>query len=83
MDIKQTGFRQRAGLGRLSVVTLKATLKRGEQHEGRSVTPALSDNFLAIEIDGVFPANQMLWADVSHPNKGEDGAAQMWRIVPN
>jgi hypothetical protein len=25
----------------------------------------------------------MLWADVSHPNKGEDGAAQMWRIVPN
>lgn len=79
MDIKQTEFRQRAGLGRLSVVTLK----RGEQHERRSVTPALSDNFLAIEIDGVFPANQMLWADVSHPNKGEDGAAEMWRIVPN
>jgi threonylcarbamoyladenosine tRNA methylthiotransferase MtaB len=79
MDIKQTEFRQRAGLGRLSVVTLK----RGEQHERRGVTPALSDNFLAIEIDGVFPANQMLWADVSHPNKGEDGVAQMWRIVPN
>jgi threonylcarbamoyladenosine tRNA methylthiotransferase MtaB len=79
MDIKQTEFRQRAGLGRLSVVTLK----RGEQHERRGVTPALSDNFLAIEIDGVFPANQMLWADVSHPSKGEDGAAQMWRIVPN
>jgi threonylcarbamoyladenosine tRNA methylthiotransferase MtaB len=79
MEIKQTEFRQRAGLGRLSVVTLK----RGEQHERRGVTPALSDNFLAIEIDGVFPANQMLWADVSHPNKGEDGVAQMWRIVPN
>jgi threonylcarbamoyladenosine tRNA methylthiotransferase MtaB len=83
MDIKQTEFRQRAGTGRLSVVTLKATLKFGEQHERRGVTPALSDNFLAIEIDGVFPANQMLWADVSHPNKGEDGAAQVWRIVPN
>jgi len=82
MDIKQTEFRQRAGLGRLSAVTLKATLKRGEQQR-RDVTPALSDNFLAIEIDGVFPANQMLWADVSHPNKGEDGAAQVWRIVPN
>jgi threonylcarbamoyladenosine tRNA methylthiotransferase MtaB len=83
MEIKQTEFRQRAGLGRLPVVTLKATLKRGEQHDRHSVTPALSDNFLAIEIDGVFPANQMLWADVSHPNKGEDGAAEMWRIVPN
>jgi threonylcarbamoyladenosine tRNA methylthiotransferase MtaB len=79
MDIKQTEFRQRAGLGRLSAVTLK----RGEQHDRRGVTPALSDNFLAIEIDGVFPSNQMLWADVSHPNKGEDGAAEMWRIVPN
>jgi threonylcarbamoyladenosine tRNA methylthiotransferase MtaB len=79
MEIKQMEFRQRAGLGRLSLITLK----RGEQHERRGVTPALSDNFLAIEIDGVFPANQMLWADVSHPNKGEDGAAQMWRIVPN
>jgi threonylcarbamoyladenosine tRNA methylthiotransferase MtaB len=79
MDIKQTEFRRRAGSGRLSVVTLK----RGEQHERRGVTPALSDNFLAIEIDGVFPANQMLWAHVSHPNKGEDGAAEMWRIVPN
>jgi threonylcarbamoyladenosine tRNA methylthiotransferase MtaB len=83
MDIKQREFRQRAGVGKLSVVTLKATLKRGEQHERCAVTPALSDNFLAIEIDGVFPANQMLWADVSHPNKGEDGAAQVWRIVPN
>jgi threonylcarbamoyladenosine tRNA methylthiotransferase MtaB len=79
MDIKQTEFRQRAGEGRLSVVTLK----RGEQHERSGVTPALSDNFLAIEIDGVFPENQMLWADVSHPNKGEDGVAEMWRIVPN
>jgi threonylcarbamoyladenosine tRNA methylthiotransferase MtaB len=84
MDIKQREFRRRASLGRLSAVTLKATLKRGEQQdERRSVTPALSDNFLAIEIDGVFPANQMLWADVSHPNKGEDGAAEMWRVVPN
>jgi threonylcarbamoyladenosine tRNA methylthiotransferase MtaB len=79
MEIKQRVFRQRAGLGRLSVITLK----RGEQHERRRRTPALSDNFLAIEIDGVFPANRMLWTGVSHPNKGEDRAAEMWRIVPN
>ena len=83
MEIKQTEFRQQAAIGRLAVVTLKAALKLGEQQRGRGVTPALSDNFLAIEIDGVFPANQMLWTDVSHPNKGEDGAAKMWRIVPN
>ena len=76
MDVKQREFRQRAGLGRLSVITLK----RGER---RGRTPALSDNFLGIEIDGVFPANRMLWTGVSHPNKGEDGAAEMWRIVPN
>ena len=37
----------------------------------RGVTPALSDNFLSIEIDGVFPANQMLWATVSHLKNSE------------
>ncbi|MFL6429650.1 MAG: MiaB/RimO family radical SAM methylthiotransferase [Acidobacteriaceae bacterium] len=77
MEDKQAPFRRRAGEGRLPVVTLKG----GEQHRRRGVTPALSDNFLAIEIAGVFPANQMLWAAVSHPNKGEDGAAAMWRSV--
>jgi threonylcarbamoyladenosine tRNA methylthiotransferase MtaB len=79
MEAKQTAFRRGAGQARLSVVTLKA----GDSHRRRGVTPALSDNFLAIEIDGVFPANQMLWTAVSHPNKGEDDAAWSWRVVPN
>ncbi len=77
IDEKRTAFRKRAGEGRLPVVTLKS----GEEHPRWGVTPALSDNFLPIEIDGVFPANQMLWAAVSHPNNGEDGAAAMWRPV--
>jgi threonylcarbamoyladenosine tRNA methylthiotransferase MtaB len=76
---KQAAFRQHAGGGRLPAVTLKA----GAADRARKVTPALSDNFLPIEIADVFPANQMLWATVSHPNKDEAGAAQMWRVVPN
>jgi len=79
MEEKQAAFRRLAGEGRLPVVTLKAS----DADRARKVTPALSDNFLAVEIDGVFPANQMLWATVSHPNNDEDGAAQMWRVVPN
>jgi threonylcarbamoyladenosine tRNA methylthiotransferase MtaB len=77
MEEKQAEFRRRASVGRLSVVTLKA----GEEHRRRGVTPALGDNFLPIEIDGVFPANQMLWAAVSHPSNGGDGAAQAWRVI--
>jgi threonylcarbamoyladenosine tRNA methylthiotransferase MtaB len=68
-------FRERAE--RLAVVTLKG----GDAHRLRGATPALSDNFLPIEIVGVFPANQMLWAAVSHPNESEDGAAATWRVV--
>ncbi|MDQ1452118.1 MAG: threonylcarbamoyladenosine tRNA methylthiotransferase MtaB [Acidobacteriaceae bacterium] len=79
MEAKQTEYRRGAGQGRLSVVTLKA----GDAQRRRGVTPALSDNFLAVEIAGVFPANQMLWTAVSHPNKGEDDAAWSWRVVPN
>ncbi|HEX6494565.1 MAG TPA: MiaB/RimO family radical SAM methylthiotransferase [Acidobacteriaceae bacterium] len=77
IDGKQAAFRRRAGEGRLPVVTLKGE----EKHRRRGVTPALSDNFLPIEIDGLFPANQMLWAAVSHPNYGEEGALLMWRAV--
>jgi threonylcarbamoyladenosine tRNA methylthiotransferase MtaB len=75
MDDKQAAFRERAS--RLSVVTLKGS----EERRRRGATPALSDNFLPIEIDGVFTANQMLWAAVSHPNKSESGAAAAWRPV--
>jgi threonylcarbamoyladenosine tRNA methylthiotransferase MtaB len=77
IEPKQAAFRRRAGEGRLSVVTLK----RGDADRRRGVTSALSDNFLAIEIDGVFPANQMLWTAVSHLNKSEDGTAAAWRII--
>jgi threonylcarbamoyladenosine tRNA methylthiotransferase MtaB len=64
MEEKQALFRREMGDGRLPVVTLKS----GEAHRSRNVTPALSDNFLHVEIHGRFPANQMLWRSVSHPN---------------
>jgi threonylcarbamoyladenosine tRNA methylthiotransferase MtaB len=77
IEDKQAAFRRHAGEGKLSVVTLKAS----EVQRRLGVTPALSDNFLAIEIADVFPANQMLWAAVPHPTKSEDGAAAAWRAV--
>jgi threonylcarbamoyladenosine tRNA methylthiotransferase MtaB len=78
IDQKQAAFRRRAGEGRLPVVTLKA----GVAERRRSVTPALSDNFLAIEIDGLFPANQMLWTTVSHLNN-HDGGERPWSVITN
>jgi threonylcarbamoyladenosine tRNA methylthiotransferase MtaB len=78
IDAKQTAFRGRMSEGRLPVVTLKA----GAADRARKVTPALSDNFLPVEIADVFPANQMLWAAVSHPKKSEDGVP-VWRAVPD
>jgi threonylcarbamoyladenosine tRNA methylthiotransferase MtaB len=77
MEDKQAVFRRSVGEGTLPVVTLKA----GEEHRRRGVTPALSDNFLPIEIADVFPANRMLWTAVSHPNKSEGGAAAEWRAI--
>jgi threonylcarbamoyladenosine tRNA methylthiotransferase MtaB len=79
IEEKQTAFRRRAGEGRLPVVTLKAS----DADRARQVTPALSDNFLPVEIAGEFPANQMPWVGVSHLNKGGDGSAPAWRVVPN
>jgi threonylcarbamoyladenosine tRNA methylthiotransferase MtaB len=78
MEEKQAAFRQRAGERKLSVITLKPD----DAHRQRGLTPALSDNFLPVEIAGVFRANQMLWTAVSHPSKGEDGAP-VWRVVHN
>jgi threonylcarbamoyladenosine tRNA methylthiotransferase MtaB len=75
---KQAAFRRQAGEGRLPVVTLKTDAA----DRSRSVTPALSDNFLPIEIADVFPANQMLWAAVSHPISSGDGDAPYWRVIP-
>jgi threonylcarbamoyladenosine tRNA methylthiotransferase MtaB len=77
IEDKQRAFRRHAGEEKLPAVTLKAS----EEHRRRGVTPALSDNFLPIEIADVFPANQMLWAAVSHPNKNEGGAAAGWRAI--
>jgi threonylcarbamoyladenosine tRNA methylthiotransferase MtaB len=79
IEEKQAALRRRAGEGRLPVVTLKAS----DADRARQVTPALSDNFLPIEIAGEFPANQMRWVGVSHLNKGGDGSAPAWRVVPN
>jgi threonylcarbamoyladenosine tRNA methylthiotransferase MtaB len=78
MGEKQAAFRGRVSEGGLPVVTLKA----GAADRARGVTPALSDNFLAIEIDGLFPANQMLWTAVSHLNKHDDGG-RSWRVITN
>jgi threonylcarbamoyladenosine tRNA methylthiotransferase MtaB len=77
IEKKQAAFLRAASKGRLSVVTLKP----GDLDCERGITPALSDNFLRIEIAGVFPANQMLWAAVSHPTKREDGGASVWRAT--
>jgi threonylcarbamoyladenosine tRNA methylthiotransferase MtaB len=77
MDGKQAAFRRRAGEGRLPVITLKTS----DADRARKMTPALSDNFLPIEIAGEFPANRMLWAAVSHPNNSEDCGAPAWRVI--
>jgi threonylcarbamoyladenosine tRNA methylthiotransferase MtaB len=76
MEEKQAAFRGRVSEGGLPVVTLKASAA----DRARKVTPALSDNFVAIEIDGLFPANQMLWAAVSHLNNCDDGE-RSWRAI--
>ena len=79
MEDKQTAFRERVGRGRLSVVTLKAS----DEHRARGMTPALSDNFLHIEMDGNFSANQMLWAVVSHRKIDENhSTATGWQAIP-
>jgi threonylcarbamoyladenosine tRNA methylthiotransferase MtaB len=77
IEEKQAAFRRRAGESRLAVITLKSS----DAHRRQGVTPALSDNFLPIEIAGVFPANQMLWTAVSHPIKGDDSSAPVWRAI--
>ena len=77
IEEKQAAFRQRAGESRLSVITLKSS----DAHRRQGVTPALSDNFLPVEITGVFPANQMLWTAVSHPIEREDSSAPAWRAI--
>jgi hypothetical protein len=77
IEEKHAAFRLAAAANRLSVVTLKSD---GADRE-RGTTPALSDNFLHIEIAGVFPANQMLWTAVSHPTNCEDGGAPALRAT--
>jgi threonylcarbamoyladenosine tRNA methylthiotransferase MtaB len=78
IDEKQGAFRRRVSERRLPVITLKA----GVADRRRKVTPALSDNFLPIEIAGEFRANQMLWAAVSHLKNSKDGGARSWSVIP-
>jgi threonylcarbamoyladenosine tRNA methylthiotransferase MtaB len=79
MEDRQAAFRKRVRRGRLSVVTLKAS----ERDRASVMTPALSDNFLPIEIAGDFPANQMLWASVCHRKKDEYGGSTAgWHAIP-
>jgi threonylcarbamoyladenosine tRNA methylthiotransferase MtaB len=77
MEEKQAVFQQAASGSRLSVVTLRSS----DPEQERRTTPALSDNFLRVEIAGVFPANQMLWIAVSHPIKYEKGGAPALRVT--
>jgi threonylcarbamoyladenosine tRNA methylthiotransferase MtaB len=82
-DEKNSDFRERAQHRRLPVVTLKSK----PEHDRQGVTPAVSDNFLHLELAGRFSANQMLWAAVSlrESSPGEspqDGSAGPWRAIP-
>lgn len=79
MEDKQAAFRERLGRGGLSVVTLKAN----DEHRARGMTPALSDNFLHIEIDGKFSSNQLLWASVCHRKNDENHSSTTgWQVIP-
>ena len=77
-DEKNAAFRKRAQQQRLSVVTLKAKLEQ----ESRGVTPAVSDNFLHLEVAGRFSANQMLWVAVSAGEGSKNSSAAAWRAIP-
>lgn len=77
-DEKNAAFRKRAQQQRLSVVTLKAK----PEQESRGVTPAVSDNFLHLEVAGRFSANQMLWVAVSAGEGSKNSSAAAWRAIP-
>ena len=79
VENKQVKFRDRLNGKRLSLVTLKTD----ESQRRRRVTPALTDNFLHIEIDGNFAANQTLWGFVCHRKKNEESSSTAeWQIIP-
>ena len=73
MEGKEAAFRDRLAGKRLSVVTLKTQ----ESQRQRGMTPAVSDNFLHLEINGNFQANQMLWSIVSHERRARKAAARL------
>jgi threonylcarbamoyladenosine tRNA methylthiotransferase MtaB len=60
---------------RLAVVTLKPAAEQ----QARGVTPALSDTFLPVEVEGTAAANQMLWVCVQ--NAQADGSALAARLI--
>lgn len=82
-DEENAAFRNRVEQKQISVVTLKSK----PEHERRGVTPAVSDNFLHLEVDGRFSANQMPWVVVSlregSPRESpQHGDAVRWRTIP-
>ena len=79
---KHAAFRERTFGRQLPVITLKAS----EEHRARGVTPALSDTFLPVEIEGAVPANRMLWTYVfgygAGNVSGRAGNARALRAIP-
>ncbi|MCU1312891.1 MAG: MiaB/RimO family radical methylthiotransferase, partial [Acidobacteriaceae bacterium] len=75
---KNAAFRNRVQEQRLSVVTLKPK----PEQESRCVTPAVTDNFLHLEVAGRFSANQMLWVAVSAEEGSKNSSAAAWRAIP-
>ena len=75
MTARQAAERSRLLGQSLSVVTLKP----GAAQQARGVTPALSDTFVPVEIDGSIAANQMLRACVRHTQT--DGIAMRASLI--
>ncbi|MGB2624283.1 MAG: MiaB/RimO family radical SAM methylthiotransferase [Candidatus Acidiferrum sp.] len=62
-DSKSSAFR-RSQIGRtLRVLTLHRDARSISEHTGAEYTPALSTNYLRVQIPGIFPSNQ--WQDVA------------------
>jgi threonylcarbamoyladenosine tRNA methylthiotransferase MtaB len=74
---KHAEFQQHANAGRIAAITLKSTA----EHRQNGVTPALSDTFLHVQLQGVISANQMVWACVSKEGKRSSTAAP-FQVIP-
>jgi threonylcarbamoyladenosine tRNA methylthiotransferase MtaB len=77
-DEKNAAFRTKTQRERLCVVTLKPK----PEHKSIGVTPAVSDNFLHLEIAGNYSPNQMLWVAVSNGESARNGSVAAWQAIP-